>query len=373
MSRTRKPYRRYKARGGDGAGGLEELRGMTAAARASAPAPPRPKARISPSPAERIARREAKRRQRRWWSPVGKGVKGWAGRGLAALVILFVLWLAAGTLTLYFAVSDANGRVTGGARASLDSAGGGMLGTPHNTLIIGADALPGKTRSRADTIVVMRTDPDAGRIRYLSIPRDFRVDLPRVGASKINAAFALYGQQGIIRAVRRLTGLPIHHLIVLKFNGFERIVEALGGVTVNNPTALTDCFYPGGRRVSFPQGVQRLSAAEALVFARVRSCDNDFSRAMRQQALLSAMKAEIFSASNVWRAPWRGAAMVRAMNTDIGTIEMVKFGYLQATLDQDPADRILLSGEPLTMDGQSFVVATDPDANEQEIARFMGR
>jgi anionic cell wall polymer biosynthesis LytR-Cps2A-Psr (LCP) family protein len=142
---------------------------------------------------------------------------------------------------------------------------------------------------------------------------------------------------------------------------------------VNNPTALTDCFYPGGRRVSFPQGEQRLSPADALVFARVRSCDSDFSRAMRQQALLSAMKSEIFSASNVWRAPWRGSAMVKAMNTDIGTIEMVKFGYLQATLDQDPADRILLSGEPLMIDGQSFVVATDPDANEQEIARFMGQ
>jgi LCP family protein required for cell wall assembly len=372
MSRTRKPYRRYKARGGDGAGGLDELRGLTAAARASAPAPPKP-AKIGPTPAERIARREAKRRARRWWSPRGKGPKGWILRGIAALVIIFVLWLAAGTLTLYFAVQDANGRVTRGALASLDSAGGGMLGTAQNTLIIGADARPGKTRSRADTIVVMRTDPDAGRIRYLSIPRDFRVDLPRIGAAKINAAFALYGQQGIIRAVKRLTGLPINHLIVLKFNGFERIVKALGGVTVNNPTALTNCAYPGGRTVSFPKGELRLNSEDALVYSRVRSCDSDFQRALRQQALLSAMKAEIFSASNLWRAPWRGATMVRAMNTDIGTFEMVKFGWLQAKLTQDPADRILLSGEPLTIDGQSFVVATDPDANEQEIARFMGQ
>jgi hypothetical protein len=65
--------------------------------------------------------------------------------------------------------------------------------------------------------------------------------------------------------------------------------------------------------------------------------------------------------------------MVKAMNTDIGTIEMVKFGWLQATLDQDPADRILLSGEPIMIGDQSFVVATDPDRNEQEIARFMGQ
>ena len=40
------------------------------------------------------------------------------------------------------------------------------------------DARKGKTRSRADTILIMRTDPDSGRIKYLSIPRDWRVDLP---------------------------------------------------------------------------------------------------------------------------------------------------------------------------------------------------
>jgi LCP family protein required for cell wall assembly len=375
MSRTTKPYRRYRARGGngDGGGGLDELRDLTAAAKASTPAPPRPKpAKLSPGPVERMQRREAARRRRRWWSPRGKGVRGWTWRLVALAGLCLLVWLGAGLLTLDQAVNGANGRVTRGAQASLDPAAGGLLGTAHNTLIVGADALPGRTRSRADTILIMRTDPDAGRIRYLSIPRDFRVDLPRVGAAKINAAFALYGQQGIIRAVKRLTGLPIHHLIVLKFTGFEKMVAELGGVTVDNPTALEDCTYPGGRRVSFPAGRIRLDPADALVYARVRSCDNDFSRALRQQALLSAMKSEVFSVPSLWRAPWRGAGMVETMNTDIGTIDMVKFGWLQATLDQDPTDRILLSGEPLTMDGQSFVVATDPDANEEEIARFMG-
>ena len=54
-----------------------------------------------------------------------------------------------------------------------------MLGTPTNTLILGVDKRKGKTRSRADTILIMRTDPDSGRIKYLSIPRDWRVDLAR--------------------------------------------------------------------------------------------------------------------------------------------------------------------------------------------------
>ena len=64
------------------------------------------------------------------------------------------------------------------ARAALDKPPGGLLGTPTNTLILGVDARKGKTRSRADTILIMRTDPDSGRIKYLSIPRDWRVELP---------------------------------------------------------------------------------------------------------------------------------------------------------------------------------------------------
>ena len=66
-------------------------------------------------------------------------------------------------------------------------------------------------------------------------------------------------------------------------------------------------------------------------------------------------------------------SVVRELHTDIGTIDMVKFGWLQARLDQRPEDRIILSGEPQSIGGISFIVQTDPDRNEQEIARFMGQ
>src|SRR5207244_11062799 len=95
----------------------------------------------------------------------------------------------------------------------------GLLGGPQNILIVGSDARGGDHAARADTIMVMRTDPDSGRIKYLSVPRDFRVDLPRMGAAKINAALFFYGQPGIIGAVRRLTGLPINHIMVIRFQG----------------------------------------------------------------------------------------------------------------------------------------------------------
>jgi LCP family protein required for cell wall assembly len=286
-----------------------------------------------------------------------------------ALVIV-VAWAVAGFFALRSAVGDSHDLIHPATPAVLDAPPGGMLGTPINTLVIGKDARIGETRSRADTILVMRTDPDGGRLKYLSIPRDTRVNHPIRGPEKINASFFFGGQIGVIRAVRRHTGLPIHHIMVVNYRSFPRLVDELGGVTVNNPTELSNCPYPGGRTVSFPKGHVELDGERALEFARVRKCDSDFARTLRQQALISSMKDKVFSPTSLPLAPWRGAAVTRAIATDMGAFDLVKFGWLQARLDHGPDDRILLSGTPQLIDGESFVVP-DPDANEREVAQFI--
>ncbi len=286
------------------------------------------------------------------------------------MLALFLVWAGAGLFTLQRAVSDANSRVPEVARAALDEPDGAMIRTPTNILLVGSDARPGETRSRADTLMVMRLDPGEGKIKLLSIPRDYRVEIPGQGAQKINASFFYAGQRGAINAVKRLTGVPIHHIMVVKFNGFGTLVDELGGVTVDNPTELVNCPYSGGTTVSFPQGEVDLDGERALQFARVRRCDNDFQRALRQQALISAMKDQVLSLSSLPFSPWRAAAVVDTMNTDLGMLDMLQFGWLQARLDQDPEDRILLTGTPMNIGGQSFVIG-DPTANEQQIAEFM--
>ena len=218
----------------------------------------------------------------------------------------------------------------------------------------------------------MRTDPDSGRIKYLSIRATGASTCRGTGTQKINAAFFFFGQAGMIKAVKRLTGLPIHHIMVIKFNGFPKMVDALGGVTVNNPSALVDCPYEAGRRVSFPAGRQSLDGQEALVFSRVRKCDGDLNRALRQQAVVAGMKSKVLSFSNLWRAPWQGAGVVRNIGTDIGTMDMVKMGWLQARLDQRQGDRTLLTGTPEYIDGIAYIVQSDPRpqrARDREVRR----
>ncbi|MGD9695116.1 MAG: LCP family protein [Thermoleophilia bacterium] len=384
MARNGKPYRRFRAKGGDGGtvgDGLDELRALTTRA-GGGDAPPRPDApdavhEAPPAPPrrpgwlEREQRRELARQGRRWYSLRGLGPGGWAWRIALVLFVGLLAWSGFGYLALKGAVDEANGKITGSARAALDPADGGMLGTPTNTLILGVDARPGEGRGRADTILIMRTDPDSGRIKYLSIPRDWRIELPNHGTQKINAAFQFGGQAGMINAVKRLTGLPINHLMVIKFGGFPKLVDALGGVTVNNPTAVKHCYYQAGEYVSFKKGDIHLDGAQALKFTRVRKCDSDFNRALRQQALMAGLKNRVLAPGNLWRAPWSGASVVRALQTDLGVSDIAKMGWLQARLTQDSADRILLTGDAQTIGGISYVVGTDPDRNEQEIAQFI--
>ncbi len=373
MSGSGKPYRRFRARHGRSGDldALRELRDNHGRSRRRAAAPE------APGKLTRSQRRALQRTP----DPVpppdapvreGAGALRWAGRIAIGVVVLLLLWTVAGYLALRSASGDAQDRIAPAAERALDDAPGGLLSSAATTLIVGIDMLPGQNRSRADTIMLMRTDPDAGEIRYLSIPRDFRVIHPERGTEKINASFAIAGQAGVIRSVRRLTGLPIHHIMVVNFARFPTLVDELGGVTVNNPTELRDCPYAGGRRVSFPQGRITLDGDRALEFARVRQCDDDFARARRQQEVVRGMQEKVLSLSSLPMAPWRGAAATRALGTDMGALDLATFGWLQSRLSSDPDDRLLLSGMPQRIDGTSFVIG-DPERNETEVAHFLGR
>lgn len=358
-----KPYRQFKTRGSGKSGeGLDGLRNLTQGVGATErPAPAEVPNRGPGDPAPK----------RHWWSLRGIGAWGWVWRiGMLALLGI-ITWGVFGFLSIRGAVSEANARITPTAERALSPAGP-LLSSPQNTLIVGVDARPGETRSRADSIMVMRTDPGKGTVKWLSIPRDFRVDLPGVGQERINAAHYFAGQKGIITAVRDLTGLPIHHIVVVKFNGVKKMVDEMGGLTVTNPTAVKNCPYSGGIRVSFPRGQIDLDGEQALQFVRVRKCDDDFHRAARQQAFVAGLKGKIASIPSLPFAPFNGSAAVRSIGTDMGTSDLMKLGWLQWRLTADSKDRFVLAGIPRNVGGVSYVVG-EPDLDEQQLAEFIGR
>ncbi len=297
------------------------------------------------------------------------GPLGIALRVGVLLLVAVLAWAGSGYLALSGAASDANKRISAGARAALADPKGGLLGTPENTLIIGSDADRDRSGARADTLMVMRTDPDGGHIKYLSIPRDLRVELPGVGHVKMGEVFAYRGNRGVIRAIRDEIGLPIHHIMVIDFMGVSKMVDAVGGISLDNPFELRECEYPGGRRVSFPKGRIELDGAQALVYSRVRKCDGDVERARRQQLVVAALKSKVLSWSSLPAAPWRGARMVRAISTDLSAMDLAKLGWLQGRLKTDAKDRDVLAGDPTSIGG-IFYFVLDPDRAETQLRRF---
>lgn len=392
-----KPYRRFRVHAGSSAGGLDELRRMTQreaarsggagavmdpagpGARPSAgptvpPAPPSPPRRGRSASA---GDRPPKQRRRGKWYSLHVGPLGWALRVVALVVVAVLVWGIAGYMALSSAVSQANSRITTAARAALTPDHGSMLTTPTNILFIGSDARPGQGASRSDTLMIMRLDPGAGKIKYLSIPRDTLIDPQNcpdcasyVQQQKINAAYFFGGEVGAIQTVERFTGLPINHVVIVGFDGLTSIVNDLGGVTLNNPFALHDCNYPGGITVSFPKGEITLNGTTALEYVRVRDCDTDFQREERQQVFLSAIKSKIVSPSLIWKAPWNAAALVSALSTDMSTTQLAELGWVEMNSSQPKADRWELSGTPEYINGVDYVI-NDPAESAIQKQAFM--
>jgi LCP family protein required for cell wall assembly len=176
-----------------------------------------------------------------------------------------------------------------------------LAGTPVTILLLGSDGRPGEEGpTRTDTVIVVRIDPGMRRAAMLSIPRDLIVEIPGYGYGRINAAHVygdlspeLGGGLNLVRAtVSNLLGVPIDYAVLVDFNGFIGLIDAIGGIDIDVPNALYDGEYPtmdyGYMAVSFDPGMQHMDGERALQYARIRHMDSDFERGRRQQEILLA-------------------------------------------------------------------------------------
>lgn len=154
-----------------------------------------------------------------------------------------------------------------------------------NFVLMGSDARSEDYTGRSDTLMVAHVTGDRERVYLLSFPRDLWVDIPGHGKGKINWAYSYGGAALTVETLEQLTGARMDHTTAIDFEGFIRLTDALGGVTVYNPWETTT----GGAH--FPRGEVTISGEEALAYVRERSQlpNGDLDRAYRQRTVVQAI------------------------------------------------------------------------------------
>lgn len=147
-----------------------------------------------------------------------------------------------------------------------------------NVLLIGIDATPERAGEGAlplaDALIVVSVDPVSEKAVMLSIPRDLIVEIPGIGADRINAAYA-YGEangQGgpslLMETIEQNFGIPLDGFVQTNFEGFIRLVDLLGGLYLDVPAPIKDDEFPGPQftyqRLYFAPGLQHFDGARAL-------------------------------------------------------------------------------------------------------------
>jgi LCP family protein required for cell wall assembly len=279
------------------------------------------------------------------------GRKNWRRRILIAVAVLFVLlivWLVASYLALRSGAKSANARLAPAARTALEPQDGLILSNPSIVLLLGTDhSAKIKERAsfrRSDSMMLVRTDPGKGRLSYLSIPRDLRANVPGYGYEKINTAYQVGGASLAIRTVREFTGLPVNHVVVVDFDAFTKVIDKVGGVTIDVPRRILsnkfDCPYPTQARCDrwpgwrFHNGPQHMDGHRARVYARIREnrlnpSESDLTRGARQQAVIEALLGRLTSPGVLIKVPFIGDDIMGPLTTDLSAGQFIQLALVK--------------------------------------------
>lgn len=161
-------------------------------------------------------------------------------------------------------------------------------------MAVGSDARPGEdmTHTRGDALQLIGINTTTGAAAAIGIPRDSYVSIPGVGSDRINASLYYGGPELLGRTVADLIGIEPDYVFVTRFEFFKNMVNAIGGIDVDNPTAFSDTYLkPQG----FEEGRLHLNGYLALAFSRIRKTllRGDFDRSANQQRVLRGIQAKI--------------------------------------------------------------------------------
>lgn len=221
-----------------------------------------------------------------------------------------------------------------------------------SVLLLGIDTgdLGRTDQGRSDAIMVATVNPTDRQTTIVSVPRDTYVDIVGHGTTdKINHAYAFGGAAMSMDTVQKFLDIPIDHYVAMNMAGIKELVDAVGGVDVNNDLKFEKDDF------TFDIGKIHLNGEQALSYTRMRYDDpsGDYGRQGRQRNVVAAVAKKALSLDGVSQYKEVLSAIEGNMKTDMdfGMMQKIALDYRDAF---KKVEQVQMQGEGFMQDGISY-------------------
>ena len=268
-----------------------------------------------------------------------------------AFVILALLAWVGGTMagspgsTGTAAIAQTAGIIIGKAHAGYTPSLTGSK--PVVVLAIGSGARPGDDvmHSLSDSLHVIFINPATHKASMVGIPRDSWVDIPGFGTNKINASMPYGGPPLLVKTIESNWGVHIDYYALTTFWGIRKIVDSVGGLTIDVPFAMNDPYS----HANFQPGVQKLDGTQVLAFSRDRHsiASGDFGRSENGGRVLMALLAQFhkqFNKDPTSLYTWVGAGLQNVSSINMSLDEAMNLAWTCTHVSADSVQNFVLPG-----------------------------
>jgi polyisoprenyl-teichoic acid--peptidoglycan teichoic acid transferase len=240
---------------------------------------------------------------------------------------------------------------------------------PLDVLVLGVDRRPSSAEgesTRSDTMMLVRVIPATGEVKLLSVPRDLYVEVKPEEKNRINTAYAYGGVENARIVMEDLTEVDIDNYVIVDFEGFEQVIDAMGKVRVDVGTGVFPASWNMG------EGFERLNGHKALKYARYRGTPGaDLDRIDHQQKLLAALRRQALRWDTVTRLPAIIKVTTDNVNTDLGILQVIPLARALVLNGEDnQMTTAELEGDPKSLSDGEQVLEPDGEANEAILQDF---
>lgn len=251
-----------------------------------------------------------------------------------------------------------------------------------NILLIGTDGRSLKEAARSDSIIIATVDGRSQKIKFTSIMRDTYVKIPNHGEQKINAAFAYGGAELLMRTIKDNFGFSLDKYIVVNFQGFEDIIDAMGGLEIDvkkYEIAEINKYIGEIRQNKSPkltkEGVQKLDGQQALAYSRIRKVGNgSYERSERQRVVLTEIFQKAKGISPL-KYTLVANALLKNVKTNIEPSNLFNYGYTYYKFENPKYEQLQIPVNELSEDriygDKGWVILTDTEQNGQILKNFI--